>query len=139
MSRPVAALVACCKQKKNYPTEAIELYCSPLFKKSVEYAKSFGLPIYILSAKYGLISASRTIAPYDLTLNKMTASEKKDWAVKVASQIKEQFGNNTLLCLAGENYLKAFDYCENDIINPLASKGLGERLQWLERRLKSTK
>lgn len=131
MTKPVAALIACCKQKGSRPDNAIALYKSPLFVKSVAYAQYVGLPIYILSAKHGLILGNTIIAPYDVTLNSMDKEEKDQWARCVAVQIKARFNQGTLLCLAGENYLKFSNYCDNEIINPMRSLGIGQRLKWL--------
>jgi len=133
MVKPVACLIACCKTKSNYPAKAINLYQSALFKKSVAYADKFGLPVYILSAKYGLISGERTIAPYNLTLNDFNKNDLNLWGKRVGIDIVNTFNNKTLVCLAGENYLIFRSHCQNKILLPLDKLSIGRRLQALNR------
>lgn len=136
MTRPVAALISCVSKKQNKPCSAIDLYTSPLFKKSVKFANKYGLSIYILSAKYYLVRSDRIIAPYDLTLNSMSRSELDQWAKVTAEQIKTEFNNGTLLVLAGSKYLSFTKYTDNPIIDPLKNLGIGKRLQYLDKHTK---
>lgn len=132
MSKPVAGLIACVSKKQSRPCKAIDLYTSDLFKKSVRYINQFGLPIYILSAKYNLIRSDRVIVPYDLTLNNLKKSELEKWAIVTAEEIKNEFGDQTLLVLAGKKYLSFSQYTNNKIIDPLKTLGIGKRLQYLK-------
>lgn len=132
---PVVTLIACCATKKKTPDKAIDLYQSDLFKKSVKYALSYRLPIYILSAKYGLINSNRLIFPYNLTLNNFSKDDLIDWEKKVAIDIKKNFGDNPLIVLAGSKYLVFGDYCDNKIINPMRGLGIGERLHYLKSKI----
>ena len=74
-------LISCVKQKLPYRAPAAELYVSPLFRGSLCYARSLRPDaIHVLSALYGLVGLNDDIEPYDLTLKKMPAAERKAWA-----------------------------------------------------------
>lgn len=131
MSRPAAVLISCVSLKQKKPCIAREMYVSPLFKKSLIYAQRTGLPIYILSAKYGLIPEDKIITPYDLTLNTMSKKELMAWALMVSDQIKNMIGGGALLVLAGSRYLSFTQLIDNKIIDPMNKLPIGKRLQWL--------
>lgn len=71
------AFISCVKKKQNKSCMAKDLYCSPLFRSAYAYAQKRADKIYILSAKYGLLKETDIIAPYNLTLNSMSESDKK--------------------------------------------------------------
>jgi hypothetical protein len=135
LTKPVTALISCCSQKISRPSEAINLYISPLFLKSKQYAEKYGLPIWILSAKYKLISSKMIIAPYNLTLNDFNTQQLDEWSEDVAAQIKQQFESSPLLVLAGSKYLGFAQYIDNQIIDPMKGLPIGKRLHWLNQRL----
>ena len=69
MRQRTIVLISCVKKKASQPRPARELYISDLFRKSLKYAQSLSPDaIYILSAKYGLLSLDTVIEPYDVTL-----------------------------------------------------------------------
>lgn len=83
------ALISCGKMKQNYRCEARELYApSQLFTLSYQYAKRYADQIYILSAKYGLLSKTDVIEPYDLTLTDLPLKRQQAWANYVLTQLK---------------------------------------------------
>ena len=85
------ALISCSKQKRDYRCEARELYApSRLFSLSYQYAKQYAEKIYILSAKYGLLSETDVVSPYDLTLADLPRRRRLDWAAYVRNQLKEK-------------------------------------------------
>lgn len=45
--------------------------------------------MYILSAKYGLLTLDQKISPYEKTLNTMSVADRKAWAEMVLSQLRE--------------------------------------------------
>lgn len=49
-------LISCSAQKLDRPAPARELYCSPLFKKSIAYAEPRCSTTYVLSALHGLVA-----------------------------------------------------------------------------------
>jgi len=65
---------------------------SDLFKKAYSYAVRNYNFVAILSAKYGLLLPEDKIDPYDLTLNDMDSSDRKEWADKVFKQMKTRLG-----------------------------------------------
>jgi cytoplasmic iron level regulating protein YaaA (DUF328/UPF0246 family) len=122
--------------KDNKPCTAKDLYISPLFKKAYKWALQYKIPIYILSAKYGLIKDDQYIAPYEKTLNNMSKDEINSWGESTAKSISQLIGDGDLLVLAGEKYLTFTKYCQNKIINPLKGLGIGKRLQWFDKHTK---
>jgi hypothetical protein len=125
-------LVACCGPKLKRRAPAAELYTSDLFHKSVAYAKTVSSRWAILSAKYGLVMPGQVIAPYDLTLAKMSAAERRAWGKKVLRQIRQAFPPGThFVILAGKLYVEPFKKLEGySYQDPL--KGMGfERKRWL--------
>lgn len=127
-------LIACSKQKESYPCEASKLYSkSTLFHSSLAYARSFCCPIFILSAKYGLVSENQIIAPYDETLSEKTTKEKQIWGEKVIADLKKNFDFSTtkFIILAGRNYYKPLCPYLIHYELPLEGKRLGERLAFL--------
>ncbi|MDF1572034.1 MAG: hypothetical protein P1P82_10490 [Bacteroidales bacterium] len=81
----------------------------PLFRKNLKYAESHSPNhIFILSAKHGLVKLDDEIEPYDNTLNKMNASEKKEWAALAITKLKKivDILQDRFTLLAGNNYRK---------------------------------
>lgn len=131
------ALISCTSKKKQYKCMASELYSeSPRFKLEYQYAKKINCDeIYILSAKYGLISEFDIIEPYNETLNDKSTQEKKVWSLNVLNQMKNKFDleENEFIILAGINYNK---YLLQNLKNhklPLQGKSLGYWIPELRR------
>lgn len=128
-------LISCVKKKLTHPAKAREMYISPLFKFYLKYAVQHEPDqIYILSAKYGLLSLEEEISPYEKTLNQMPPDKIKEWASKVLKQINEVCSteDSEFTILAGEKYRK---YLLPNLKNckiPLEGLGLGKQLQRLK-------
>lgn len=108
------------------------MYISPLFKYMYQYAKNRCEEVYILSAKYGLLSEDKVISPYNLTLNTMSEDKKKLWADKVMTQLSKRFDleRTPFLFLGGANYIK---YLNLPMLKqPLKGLSLGYRLKYLK-------
>jgi hypothetical protein len=75
------ALISCGRKKLSYRTKAENMYISTLFKNSLKYAKDIlkANKIFILSAKYGLLSLDKEIDPYNVTLINMGKEERQRW------------------------------------------------------------
>ena len=101
MSKTIA-LVACVSKKYYSRLPARELYISPWFRKASTYGESIADEWYILSAKYGLLSPTTIIEPYDETMNNMPVNERRSWAEKVLVDLRQK-GNpgDKLVILAG--------------------------------------
>jgi hypothetical protein len=128
-------LISCVSMKQNREANASELYISPLFKKSKEYAIQRLDKFFILSAKHGLLKPTDKIHPYDMTLNNMGKEDRQVWADKVYKElIKVVSKSDEIIFLAGENYR---EFLEKKVIErgnrtacPLYRMSIGEQLQW---------
>ena len=70
-------LISCVSKKKSEACKAKDMYVSPLFKMSWEYAKQFSPDaVFILSDKYHLLDPEKQIAPYDEVLTKSAQWKK---------------------------------------------------------------
>ena len=128
------ALIACSKNKKFYECAAAEMYSeSTLFKKTLHFCEKSGYShIFILSAKYGLLSTSKNIQPYDLTLNSMSRSEINAWADKVASQIDElNLFQSYFDFYTGIKYYECLSRTLPFTSNVMKGLGIGQRLKFL--------
>ena len=99
--------ISCASKKLSHTARAKYLYISPLFKKSLAFARSLSPDkIFILSAKYGLVNLEQELKPYEQTLSTMSVYEIKHWSEKVKSQMKEKinFETSEAVFLAGEKY-----------------------------------
>ena len=133
-------LIACVSKKREKRSKAEKLYTSTLFKLNLQYARKLKPHnIFVLSAKHGLISLDRIIAPYDVTLNNMPVKERKAWSRKVLRQIHEycNIEQDHFIFLAGERYrqdllphLKSYEI-------PLKGLSIGKQLQFLKQQLKN--
>lgn len=137
-------LIACSKTKQKQSCKACQMYQGNLFKLSYAYAKKISDRIYILSAKYGLLSQNEIIDTYDKTLKRMRSMERKEWAEKVYDQMnKNDFfqNNNELIFLAGSDYreqLIALIQKNNPNIKciiPMGNLRQGEQLQYLKQNI----
>jgi len=132
------ALIACSKTKARGRHRALEMYTSPLFRKSLLYAVSNSDKQFVLSAKHGLLAPTDWIEPYELTLKRMPERQKSAWAKKVLGDLKKvSTTRDKIIFLAGEDYyedllqpLRGLGY-QMDF--PLGGKSLGARLQILAR------
>jgi len=82
-------LLMCGKNKLSQKAKAKDLYTSPRFQKSIQYAKTLTdyTNIYVLSAKHGLLGLEQEIDPYDQSLYKMSVQNKKAWADMVIKSL----------------------------------------------------
>jgi len=62
--------------------------------------------IYILSALHHLLDLDTEIEPYDLTLDRMSADERRQWSVHVLRQLQARVdvANDQIVFLAGFRY-----------------------------------
>ena len=109
-------LISCVSKKlveaKRKPVSAKELYISPLFEKAWAYAERMVTSddrIYILSAKYGLLSPEKEIKWYDETLYKQSVEKRRQWADEVLKNLRKEgcdLENDEFILLAGDIYCK---------------------------------
>ena len=128
--------VSCVSQKLPYAAPARDLYTSALFTKARLYVQKHCDEWFILSAKYGLLTPDDNIEPYDVTLNTMPATDRRQWAQHVLPDIHANTNvGDVLVFLAGQKYrqyliplLEASGY---QIEVPMQGLGIGKQLQWL--------
>jgi len=129
-------LISCVKKKLSYRARAEDLYISSLFRFNLAYARSLKPDaIYILSAKYGLVSLDQEIDSYDLTLNTMGENQKKVWAQKVLMDLgrKTDLAHDHYIFLAGMNYRKYLVSAMQIYEIPLEGYSFGQQLRELKR------
>lgn len=130
------ALISCTSLKEDHDCPAIELYSkSPTFRLAYAYAEIVADDIYILSAKYGLVSKDKVLAPYNDTLLDKSEDEKKDWSNNVLTQLKDKVSleKDEFVILAGNNYCKYLLPSITNYCLPLEGKRQGERQPALQR------
>lgn len=128
-------LISCVSQKQSRKSRVQDLYVSTLFKLNLKYAEKLKPDgIYVLSAKYGLLSLNEEVAPYNQTLNEMSATEVKSWSAEVLHQIKHvsDIENTMYIFLAGDRYRKYLLPALKDYTIPLQGLRIGEQLSKLK-------
>jgi hypothetical protein len=128
-------LISCVSEKLSRRAKVRELYTSTLFKLNLKYAEKLRPDkIYVLSAKHGLLSLNDEIAPYNQTLNEMTALEVKSWATEVLRQLKRvsEIENTKYIFLAGDRYRKYLLPALKNYVIPLQGLRIGEQLSKLK-------
>jgi hypothetical protein len=80
-------LLATARKKLTRPSAAIDLYISPLFVKSVNYASKHYDDFYFYSAKEGLLTKHTYIEPYNVSIKNFSVAEKRDWAKNVVKSL----------------------------------------------------
>ena len=114
------------------------MYTSPLFQKMMAYAQSLKpKSIFILSAKYGLLSTDTTIDPYEQTLKNMKSAERHRWAQDVVSELRKHcdLDADNFVFLAGMPYRENLVPHLKHYAVPMQGLAFGKQLQWLERQL----
>ncbi|HWB09920.1 MAG TPA: hypothetical protein VG826_11875 [Pirellulales bacterium] len=143
--RPIGTkvyLISCVSQKRDQPCPACDLYVSDLFRKSRRYAEASGCPWFILSAEYGLIPPNRLVAPYERTLNRMAATERRRWAERVTDQLTTAVPDlGTVVFLAGKRYrefvISRLAEQHVAVLIPMQGLRIGEQLRWLAQHTRS--
>lgn len=117
---------------------AQHLYLSPLFLKASAYARKYGDFWYVLSAKHGLVDPDEILEPYNETLNRMSASERRIWAHRVLDRLAVKLNVGDLVTfLAGQKYreylIKPIEEMGCCVEIPLQGKRIGEQLSWFNK------
>lgn len=134
------ALVACVAEKNTRPMAARDLYMSAWFRKASDYAAREADEWFILSAKHGLVSPERVIAPYDETLKRISATARRDWATSVMEALVQRLDpSDTVIILAGQDYraglIEPLRQMGCTVLIPMEGPRIGEQLAWLNRQL----
>lgn len=135
-------LISCSAQKLDRPAPARELYCSPLFRKSLAYAERRCERVYVLSARHHLVELDTVHEPYEHRLGGV--AERERWGDAVACELVARHGGDlAALLLAGTEYVDPIRLGwlwtpgarELYIVDPLAGLQVGQRLRWLNEQL----
>src|SRR5262249_52239763 len=108
------------------------------------YVERQGDKWLILSAKYGLVSPTRVLNPYEATLNGMSPAKRRAWASRILADLRPRcHPGDRVVILAGKAYrehlvptLKAWG-CKVEV--PMRGLGIGRQLQWLRRRTRRSR
>lgn len=139
MARTIA-LVSCVSSKTPEVNPAERLYTSPLFRKASSYARQIADEWYILSAEHGLLHPDTVVEPYDKTLNKMPAAERRAWAQEVLGQLGQVLRPaDHVVFLAGKRYrehlVEPIKEMGCTVGIPMEGLGIGKQLRWLNQHL----
>jgi len=122
------ALISCTSLKKSYPCRASEMYSeSPRFSLAYRYAGKVADKVYILSAKYGLVSEDDVIEPYNETLKQKSQAERKKWSKLVINSLadKHSLSSDDFIIIAGKAYYEFILPNINNFELPLEGLSLG--------------
>ncbi len=131
-------LIACCKRKLTRVAPAELLYQGDLFRKSLTYARALRSDdIYVLSAKHGVIRLEKTIAPYEQTLNRMSAAARRTWASRVITQLAQvaDLQADQFTLLASKRYREGILPHIRHASIPMEGLRIGRQLQWLKQKI----
>jgi hypothetical protein len=130
-------LIGCVKSKRTQPSEAKDLYDSPLWDRRRRFAEASGLPWVILSAEHGIVDPEEVIAPYDQALAEQTLEYRSRWGIRVVAQLGERFGDLMGLTFelhAGRAYGDPIEpllrAAGATLVRPLVGLAQGGHLQW---------
>lgn len=128
-------LVACVAGKLPHQAPAAELYISDWFRKARAYVEQLGAPWRILSAEHGLLDPRQVVAPYDTTLARMSAAQRRAWAARVRAQLDTELGGpRPVVFLAGRLYRDELLTWPSSAAVPMAGLGIGSQKAWLAAR-----
>lgn len=131
------ALVSCAKLQTNATCPAQDLYTSPVFRATRQYAERFADDWFVLSAEYGLVHHAQVIAPYNRILTSLTRVERQAWTDDIIRQSTAAIPKDAaIIVLAGEDYVKgliaSLTERGHSVQLPLGRLRIGQRIQWLK-------
>jgi hypothetical protein len=156
-------LVGCAKQKRTERVTAAEMYSpSPLFRKQLAVARQEvrSTRIFVVSAKHGLMTLRRKIAPYEHRLQDKTRDERREWADWIIDDLYDRMScwfyedgwehkrettplrAINIVLMMGNEYARPLRAAVPDdwtFVEPLAGMQIGERLRWLNRAIRRAK
>lgn len=139
-------LIGCGAKKLNVTSLSKDIYQGELFKKAYKYASSQNPDyIFILSAKHRLLELDKIIEPYNMTLNRMSNKQVKEWSAQVLEDIKDKglsIENDKFVFLAGKRYYEGLigeRGIKNYYLPYQGLKGIGYILQFLNNSINNEK
>ncbi|MFC4618309.1 DUF6884 domain-containing protein [Camelliibacillus cellulosilyticus] len=137
----MVGLFATARKKADHPAKVVDFYISPLFIKSVEYARLYYDRYYFYNAKDGLLLPDDFMTPYDVSIRTFSQSEKQAWAARVVEAFAryEKPGPIELFLHGGSVYRK---YLEPALTAygftftvPLEGMSIGKQLKWYQEKI----
>lgn len=133
-------LVSCVGQKGRSPAPAKDLYLSDWFIKARRVVEREGWRWFVLSAKHGLLDPEEQVAPYEKTLNTMSADERRSWASEAWQALEPHLaGVRSVVFFAGQKYREHLEPRLRDlgieVRVPMEGLRIGEQRAWLKCRL----
>jgi hypothetical protein len=138
-------LISCSKRKAAVQMKgpAIQIYDGPVYRslrKRLRSVHASLVDIYIVSAKYGLISATTEIDPYDCQMTKERAIELRETVLAGIQRLVDGRNYKEIFINLGSTYRIVIHGIERfvpaDTTLKFASGGIGERtsqtVRWLE-------
>lgn len=126
------AVVGCGAAKRCEPSKARNLYVGNLFRSAYSYARRAGAsPIWILSARHGLVASDAVIAPYNCAVGGFNRAELGQWLELVGTQLSA-LPSGEILALVPAAYERALEPRAADLRNPLRGMAIGQRLRFLK-------
>lgn len=126
-------LTGCSKNKLNTDIEipADELYTGTLFRFVKRYADSINADLYIISAKYGLISRKTLIKTYDKVLK--TNSDADNLRPEIENKLSVLHQRyDKILVIAGDKYRRTLKGISDERYYFLKTSGIGHILHILK-------
>ncbi|RYL93749.1 hypothetical protein EWI07_06165 [Sporolactobacillus sp. THM7-4] len=131
-------LLATARTKAPYEAPVIDFYRSPLFIKSVQYAKQTYDRFYFYNAKDGLLLPDRIMQPYDVSIRTFSREQRVCWGKKVIEELAGyEMLSRVSLCLHGGKIYR--DYLEPELIRrgisftvPLKGLSIGRQMHWYD-------
>lgn len=126
-----SVIIACGSKKRTSATTARDLYIGSIFLMARRAAESTGLPWFIMSAKYGIVSPDRVIEPYDMTYGKSRGVRPKE----IREQLEALAAPLPIWALTPQRYTEVLRAAagSDQVRDPLRGLGMGYQLQTLKR------
>ena len=129
-------LLALAGAQLRRPAPARELCTSTWFRLARGYAESQGCPWLLLSAKYGLVSPTEVISPYQLDVTNMGVRQRSSWAERIGDEARRKLPYSEQITLvAGMKYceclLPYLSELAEHVYMPLAGLSVGFQCGWL--------
>ncbi len=86
-------LVGAVKSKRRQPSEAADLYTSPLFRGRVAYVERTCDLWYVLTPREGLVHPKRVVAPSEESLTVVPPAERRAWSARVIDALVHDLGD----------------------------------------------
>ena len=135
-------LVGCSSMKRDDAAPARLLYASPLFRSALALAEARHEFVYIISAKYELVTLDQEIEPYEKTIADLAKEWRAVWGTRVWGSImtRHRDQDRQVTIYAGKEYASPIiraGFHQATFQQPLARLQVGQRLRWLSEQLRA--